>query len=93
MNYITKAKLSFNKSKDQSFQMADKAPQKLFARLYMRAEGIKSQKKSNKDHKYLKRILGNILRHSTGDKVLGEVCLIRIMKRSISIEFEQNKTV
>ena len=45
--------------------MADKAPQELFARLYMRAEGIKSQKKSDKNHKYLKRIVGNILRHST----------------------------
>ena len=51
--------------------MADKAPQKLFARLHVRAEGIKSQKKSNKNHKYLKRIVGNILRHSTGDKVFG----------------------
>ena len=51
--------------------MADKAPQKLFARLYVRAEGIMSQKKSNKNHKYLKRIVGNILRHSTRDKVFG----------------------
>ena len=51
--------------------MADKGPQKLFARLYIRAEGIKSQKKSNKHHKWLKRIVGDILRHSTGDTVFG----------------------
>ena len=70
--------------------MADKAPQKLFVCLYMRAEGNKSQKKSNKNHKYWKGFVRNIFGHSTGDEVFGG-SLSDKNNEEIDFEFEQNK--